>query len=141
MTPRPATLADLAAQALEAATAPQAPEPCRLWSIRHPDGSQASHAFCPPATLAEVRGWYPGAEVEPEPDPAPEVAVLSSTREPVAPPVPAVACRTCTHWRRDTVGDGSGFGACLIHAPASREPGSLWPGSTPHCKLHLETAL
>ena len=38
----------------------------RLWLIRHPDGSLASHSFCPPATLPEVRAWYPGAQIEPD---------------------------------------------------------------------------
>lgn len=42
-------------------------EPRRLWLIRHPDGHFESHSFCPPATLTEVRGWYPDAlSIEPE---------------------------------------------------------------------------
>ncbi len=36
-------------------------EPRRLWLIRHDDGRLVSHSFTPPATDAEVRGWYPGA--------------------------------------------------------------------------------
>lgn len=33
--------------------------PRRLWLIRHQDGRLVSHSFTPPATLAEVRAWYP----------------------------------------------------------------------------------
>jgi len=42
-------------------------EPCRLWLIRHADGRYVSHSFTPPATLAEVRAWYPDA-ITTEPD-------------------------------------------------------------------------
>lgn len=44
-------------------------EPRRLWLIVHPDGSRASHAFTPAATLAEVAAWYPGCDVAPEEPP------------------------------------------------------------------------
>ena len=37
--------------------------PQRLWLVRHHDGSVVSHTFCPPATRAEVYGWYPGAKI------------------------------------------------------------------------------
>ncbi len=44
--------------------------PCRLWLIRHCDGSLASHSFNPPATSTEVRSWYPTAlSIEPETTP------------------------------------------------------------------------
>ena len=43
---------------------PEQDPPCRAWLIRHPDGSRASHTFTPPATLSEIRSWYPGAVVE-----------------------------------------------------------------------------
>jgi len=45
-------------------------EPRRLWLVTHMDGRRVSHSFCPPATLAEVRGWYPTAlGIEPEDEP------------------------------------------------------------------------
>jgi len=50
--------------------------PRRLWVVTHPDGSPRSHSFCPAATLAEVRSWYPtAASIEPEhaPELAPKV--------------------------------------------------------------------
>ena len=37
--------------------------PRRSWLIRHADGAVASHTFSPDATLAQVREWYPGAEI------------------------------------------------------------------------------
>lgn len=46
--------------------APAADTARRLWLVTHLDGRRVSHSFCPPATLTEVRGWYPGAVVEPE---------------------------------------------------------------------------
>lgn len=45
--------------------------PRRLYLIRAADGSLTSHSFTPPATLAEVAGWYPTAtSIEPEDDSA-----------------------------------------------------------------------
>lgn len=39
----------------------------RLWDIRLPDGQRFSSSFTPPATRAEIRGWYPDAiSIEPE---------------------------------------------------------------------------
>lgn len=76
MTPLP--LFDLAptgdeTPALDASWAPtlgvQRPDsPRHRWLIWHRDGSVASHSFSPPATLAEVESWYPGAAAEPEPE-------------------------------------------------------------------------
>ena len=40
----------------------------RLWLIVLQDGSRFSSSFTPPATAAEVRAWYPGAQVEVEQD-------------------------------------------------------------------------
>jgi len=31
------------------------------WLIEHHDGALALHHFTPPATLKEIRGWYPDA--------------------------------------------------------------------------------
>ncbi len=33
----------------------------RLWLIHHPDTGWVSHSFCPPASLEQVRAWYPMA--------------------------------------------------------------------------------
>lgn len=33
-------------------------------------------------------------------------------------------CQECRHWERDTIGDGTGLGACLIDAPRRGLP---WP--------------
>ncbi|MBP8197044.1 MAG: hypothetical protein KAX64_00625 [Chromatiaceae bacterium] len=40
--------------------------PRRLWLIHHQDGGWVSHSFCPPASEAEVSGWYPEATVMPD---------------------------------------------------------------------------
>lgn len=43
--------------------------PRRSWRIRHADG-WASHTFNPPATLAQVWGWYPRSlDIQPEHEP------------------------------------------------------------------------
>jgi len=117
----------------------------RLWRIHHADGRRISHSVTPGATLAEVRGWYPDA-LGIEPEDAPPVHLERDTPPAGAPAVPgpvnpmpaAVACVTCAHWRADQVGDGSGLGACLADAPASKRPGSLWPASLIRCGHHLE---
>ena len=41
--------------------APEVDTTIRLWLVRHPDGRLVSHSFCPPASEAEVRAWYPQA--------------------------------------------------------------------------------
>ena len=46
--------------------APEVDTPRRLWLLRHADGRLISHSFCPPASLEEVRAWYPDATIEPE---------------------------------------------------------------------------
>ena len=38
----------------------------RLWLVRHDDGAWFSHSFTPTATEAEVRDWYPQAEIKAE---------------------------------------------------------------------------
>ena len=70
--------------------------PRRRWLIHLPDGWRDS-TFTPPASLAEVRAWYPEAlEVEPEEDthegeePAPD-----SDLE--ALPDDRITCRQCRH--------------------------------------------
>ena len=40
----------------------------RLWLVIRPDGTATSHSLNPPATLAEMQRWYPGAEIHPELD-------------------------------------------------------------------------
>lgn len=104
--------------------------PLRRWLIRHADGSLASHSFDPPATQPEVEALYPGARVEPEPEVELHIETVAAR--------PLVTCGTCQHWERDRVGDGSGLGSCAVSAPASREPGTLWPNSAHRCKVHLE---
>jgi hypothetical protein len=158
MNARPATLADLAAQALAAATAPKGAPPGnpeagtthRQWHIREPDGTAWKSSFCPPQTQAEVLSRYPpGTAAEPiedgrQPPPGDGFVAnihVSDALAPVPTPPQAVQrapvrCGDCTHWRADTVGDGSGLGACAIHAPASKRPGSLWPNSPHRCADH-----
>ena len=102
------------------------------WRIALPNGDQINATFTPPATLAEVRGWHPDAL---------SIVPLPAILEPVPTPAPGpalVTCRTCDHWRRDLVGDGSGLGRCLAYAPASREPGACWPRGSIVCREHLE---
>ena len=55
-----------AASARMQAPAPEVAMPRRLWLLRHADGRLVSHSFCPPASLEEVRAWYPDATIEPE---------------------------------------------------------------------------
>ena len=40
----------------------------RLWRVRYPDGRELSVSRSPPATVAEMRADYPGADVALEPD-------------------------------------------------------------------------
>ena len=40
---------------------PEVDIPIRLWLIHHPDTGWVSHSFCPPASLEQVRAWYPMA--------------------------------------------------------------------------------
>lgn len=47
-------------------------EPRRLWLVTLPRGERFSLSCTPPATLADLRGRYPGALVEPEPERKPE---------------------------------------------------------------------
>lgn len=47
----------------------EALRPRRLWLITDADGNRWSSSFTPPATLAEVQARYPGATIEPEPEP------------------------------------------------------------------------
>jgi hypothetical protein len=58
---------------LELLTAPEAPDPdppCWRWLVTHAPGDVRSHSFCPPATLAQVRTWYPTAmAIAPEGEP------------------------------------------------------------------------
>jgi hypothetical protein len=46
---------------------------------------------------------------------------------------PWVRCAECAHYRPDPLGWG-GMGECVIAAPASLRPGSLWPGSEVECE-------
>ena len=118
----------------------------RVWLVAMPNGERFASRCTPPATLAEVRGWHPAAlSLEPEDDS--EDPVETGPEDPQDIPEyigaapasrSAVVCCTCRHWRRDTIGDGSGLGACAIDAPASREPGTLWPNSVHRCGVHLE---
>ncbi len=105
----PATLATLATlEAAEAGSPPslahgeeaedtQAATPRRLWLVTHGDGRLVSHSFCPPASLLEVRAWYPEAlaiEAEPEED-TPEG---EPPPDPEAwPPDDRITCRACRH--------------------------------------------
>ena len=120
-------------------------DPHWRWLIAPPDGPRFSLSTAPPVTRAEVEARHPGAVVEIEPDPAPELAAAilepdapHHLEQPPNPGPPLVTCRTCTHWRLDTTGDGSGLGRCLIDAPASKRRGSLWPRGEIYCRDHLE---
>jgi hypothetical protein len=99
---------------------PEPDEAHRLWLITLPDGERFSSSFSPPATRAEVLAWHPAAV----------------SLEPTVPAL--VSCGTCSHWRADTIGDGSGLGSCLADAAASRWPGSLWPRSLHRCNRREE---
>ena len=63
----------------------------RLWLVRHDDGAWFSHSFTPTATEAEVRDWYPQAEIkaELEEEEEPGIGVrLADDR---------ITCRQCRH--------------------------------------------
>ncbi len=63
--PGPFSISRPGADPRHAASAPEV-DTRRLWLIHHPDTGWVSHSFTPPASLAEVRGWYPEATIEPE---------------------------------------------------------------------------
>ncbi len=70
-------------------------EPRRRWLIRHAGGEVASHSFTPPATLPEVRAWYPAAlAIEAEED-APKEPAPAADFEPL--PDDRITCRACCH--------------------------------------------
>jgi len=79
------------------------PEPApvatfRAWLIRHPDGQLFSHTFTPPATLPEVRAWYPGAlGIEPQEDDTPEGEEPAPEPPQPGPPDDRITCRQCGH--------------------------------------------
>lgn len=105
-----ATLATLPATAPPSLAPSRDAATHRAWLIRHPDGQLFSHTFTPPATLPEVRAWYPGAlSIEPEEDDAEGAEVsenFSDTPEGKEPAPPAelealpddrITCRECRH--------------------------------------------
>lgn len=51
-------------------------EPRRLWLVTLPNGERFSLSCTPPATRTDLRGRYPGALVEPEPELEPEGGAL-----------------------------------------------------------------
>ncbi|NEV62267.1 hypothetical protein [Thiorhodococcus minor] len=64
--------------------------PQRCWLVRYPDGRELSITRSPPATLAEMQADYPGAEVQPEPEPP--------LGPPLSPNAQAVAEALLDHW-------------------------------------------
>ena len=113
-----------------------------VWLVSLPAGERFASRCTPPATRAEVLLWHPTAtSLEPEDDSEvlvetePLVDILADIGTAPASRS-AVVCCTCRHWRRDTVGDGSGLGSCAVNATASREQGSLWPHSSHRCRFH-----
>lgn len=79
--------------AILAGTAPaHDPGPCWRRLIVLPTGERYRSTFTPWATLAEVRGWYPGAlSIEVEPDPGHLPAGHLASLEPVTvTPAPAL---------------------------------------------------
>ena len=75
----------------------QESETRRAWLIRHAGGEVKSHSFTPPATLPEVRAWYPAAlAIEPEED-APEGQEPAPPADFEALPDDRITCRACRH--------------------------------------------
>ncbi|NKN34101.1 hypothetical protein [Marichromatium bheemlicum] len=70
-----------------------------LSSMRRPTGFSAG--------LASILKAAGGGEPEPEPE--------------------GVTCCTCHHYQRNRLNPAGGLGRCLVDAPASGGPGSLWP--------------
>lgn len=121
-------------------------EPRRAWLIRHAGGEVASHSFTPPATLPEVRAWYPAAlSIEPEED-APKEPAPAADFE--ALPDDRITCRQCRHLSgaRCQVAQRGGFShrarwyepdpealhACYLFAPLPHDPdqrpgAARWP--------------
>ena len=51
------------------------------WLIQHGPDDWRSHSFAPPATLAQLRGRYPGAlQIDPEPTPETKARFLRNAR-------------------------------------------------------------
>lgn len=44
------------------------------------------------------------------------------------------SCGICAHFQRDPINPPGGMGQCLIDAPESRRPGTLWPTGAVECK-------
>lgn len=122
----------------------------RQWHIVEPDGTAWKSSFAPPQTLAEVlAGYPPGTVAEPiegvrQPPPGDGLARQAYQDQDATVPLQTppqavqralVRCGDCTHWRADTIGDGTGIGSCLVSAPASKRPGSLWPNSPHRCQV------
>lgn len=110
--------------------------PRRRWIITMPDGQVFDSTFTPPATAAEMAGWYPTADIRPEPEEVEPAAApaLVVDHPPTAQQPPLVACAECHHYQANARGWG-GLGQCLANAPASRQPGSLWPRSEVRCNF------
>jgi hypothetical protein len=45
----------------------------------------------------------------------------------------AASCGICAHFQRDPINPPGGMGRCLINAPESRRPGTLWPTGAVEC--------
>jgi hypothetical protein len=54
-------------------------------------------------------------------------------------PRPPVSCSDCCHWRTDAVNPSGALGSCLVEAPASKRPGSLWPRGEIYCAVWRPT--
>ncbi len=54
-------------------------------------------------------------------------------------PRPPVSCADCCHWRANVVNPSGALGCCLVEAPASKRPGSLWPRGEIYCGVWRPT--
>jgi hypothetical protein len=111
--------------------------PRRLWLIAMPTGEVFSSSFFPSATREEVQAWYPTAKIEPEEEGPTTTAPVVQVDPPTVrqAPAPLVACGGCGHYQANARGWG-GLGSCRASAPASRQPGSLWPNSKIRCNVY-----
>jgi len=50
-----------------------------------------------------------------------------------------VRCSSCVHFQPSEP-DPSGFGSCVVNAPASRREGTLWPNAEHNCHDHHEVS-
>ncbi len=84
-------------------------EPLRLWLATLPNGERFSVSCTPPATLADLQGRFPGATIEPEPEPAAGAALHPADQ--------SIAYALLRHWNETDMEVGEQWIAGLARDP------------------------